>query len=175
MTGAYVSNWAAALHWGFGEGFWYADPLQEVREMTEEQLLWSPMPKVRCPLWHLGHIAHRERFHIGHLLQDKREGLIPTQFEVFGVDVECLPGDALRQAVGSVQSVKQWVREVRRQSHEYIDSLGEEDFHRVPNSSFEGNSVAKVLIQTIGHTGVHIGRIQLLRKMMENGDRRNGS
>ena len=161
------SDWVGAFRWGFGEGFWYADPVGEIEGMTEEQLLWVPQARMNCGLWQVGHIAHRERIHIGFLLQgQKEEDLIPGQFAAFGIDVAYAAGPALLEEVGPVESVKQWVGEVRRQSLEYIGSLGEEDWHGVPTSSCEGNSVAKVLIQTVGHTGVHIGRIQLLRAMM---------
>ena len=162
------SDWVGAFRWGFGEGFWYVDPVGEVEWMTEEQLLWAPRARMNCALWQVGHIAHRERIHIGFLLQGrKEEELIPEQFAALGIDVDYAAGPALLEAVGTVDAVKQWVREVRRQSLEYIEGLGEEDWHRVPTSACDGTSVAMVLIQTVGHTGVHIGRIQALRAMME--------
>ena len=144
------------------------DPLDEVRGMTDDELLWSPMPGIHCALWHVGHIAHRERFHVAVLLQGRDEkDVIPDQFAVFGLDGGYPSAAQLLDAVGSVDNVKTWVREVRHHSHEFIDSLREADFNSVPDSSYESNSIAKVLMQTIGHTGVHIGRIQLLRKMMK--------
>ena len=161
------SNWHDAFHWGFGRGFWYADPLEEVKGLTDEQLLWSPMPGIHCVLWHVGHIAHRERFHLAVLLHGRPENeVIPARFSIFGCNVGFPSADELLDAVGSVEDVKEWVGDVRQCSHEFIDSLEERDFNRLPESSFEGNSIAKVLMQTMGHTGVHIGRIQLLRAMM---------
>lgn len=161
------SDWHEAFHWGFGRGFWYTDPLAEVKGLTLDQLLWSPMPGIHCPLWHVGHIAHRERFHLAVLLQGRaEEEVIPSRFSIFGCGGGFPSADQLLNAIGSVEEVKEWVREVRRSSHEFIDSLEEQDFNRVPESSFGRNSIAKVLMQTIGHTGVHIGRIQLLRAMM---------
>jgi hypothetical protein len=87
----------------------------------------------------------------------------------FGLDDPWLPGEQLLQSVGSIDAVRDWAREVRQRSHDFIASLSEEDFHRVPDTSSEGNSIAKVLMQTIGHTGVHIGYIQLLRTMIKAG------
>ena len=169
MADSTDSDWQGAFHWGFGRGFWYMDPLDEVKGMTVDELLWSPMPGIHCTLWHVGHIAHRERVHVAVLLQGHDEkDVIPHRFAVFGVDVGYLSATQLLDAVESVDDVRVWVREVRRHSHEFIDSLHETDFNSSPGSSYEGNSIAKVLMQTIGHTGVHIGRIQLLRKMMKS-------
>jgi len=166
------SNWHDAFHWAFGRGFWYTDPVAEVEGLTEDQLLWSPMPETHCILWHVGHIAHRERFHLSVLLQGRaEEDVIPGRFSIFGCDGGFPSADQLLNAVGPVDDVKEWAREVRRSSHEFIDSLEEQDFNRLPESSFEGNTNAKVLMQTIGHTGVHIGRIQLLRAMQASQER----
>ncbi len=166
MTRPTDSNWHDAFHWAFGRGFWYTDPITEVEGLSEEQLLWSPMQGIHCILWHVGHIAHRERYHLAVLLQGRAEDeVIPARFSIFGCGVGFPSAEDLLGAVGSVEDVKEWVREVRRCSHEFIDSLEEQDLNRLPGSSFEGNSIAKVLMQTIGHTGVHIGRIQLLRAM----------
>ena len=164
------TQWNDCFHWGFGRGFWYADPVAEVEGLTEQQLLWVPTPGSLCALWHVGHIAHRERYHIGWFLEGRRDGLVPPPLEVFGPDWASV--DDVRKAVGSVDAIKDWAREVRQQSHAYIASLASEDFHAVPETSDEGNTVAQVLIQTIGHTGVHVGRIQMLRAMLEEGKER---
>ena len=162
------SDWHDAFHWGFGRGFWYMDPLDEVKGMTQRQLLWAPAPRIHCTLWHVGHVANRERFHIAVLLQGRQEqDVIPTRFSLFDCTNECQTGDEILDAVKSVDAVKVWVGDVRQQSHDFIDSLEEEHFNRLPASSYEGSSIAKVLMQTIGHTGVHIGRIQLLRALIE--------
>jgi hypothetical protein len=162
------SNWQAAFHWAFGDGFWYADPLDEVRGLTDDQLLWSPAQGIHCCLWHVGHIAHRERVHVAVLLQGCAEGdVIPARYGIFGLGVGYPTAGQLRESVGPLDDVKAWVRQVRQDSHRFIDSLDEPAFHAVPRSSCEGNSVAKVLMQTIGHTGLHIGRIQLLRRMIK--------
>jgi len=165
MTKNTVSQWSQAFHWGFG-GFWYADQLKEIDGLSEDQLFWTPSSKSLCILWHTGHIAHRERFHIGWFLEGQREALIPLQFEVFGPEWASV--EEVRASIGSIDAVKDWVRKVRAQSHSYIASLGEDDFHKIPASSDEGHSIAQVLIQTIGHTAVHIGRIQLLRALIED-------
>ncbi len=165
MTKHANNDWNQSFHWGFGRGFWYADSLQEIKGLTEEQLYWFPAPNIPCILWHVGHIARQERLHIGHLLQGASEDtLIPPEFEIFGLgrDISRF-GDIIR----SVEAVVHWVREVRSESHKFIESLTENEFHQVPPSSFEGNSIAKVLIQTIGHTGLHIGHIQAMRSILE--------
>ena len=155
------------MHWAFGRGFWYTDPVDEVDGLTEEQLLWIPTPKSLCALWHIGHIAHRERYHIGHFLEGHSEReLIPDTFDVFG-PAWCST-QAMSDKIESVDSVMDWARQVRQASHNYIATLDDEDYHSVPASSDEGSSVAQVLMQTIGHTAVHIGRIQMLHAMIED-------
>ncbi|MCL4504850.1 MAG: DinB family protein [Chloroflexi bacterium] len=151
-------------HFMYGRGFWYATPEREIGGLTDEQLLWAPTPNNLPILWHVGHIAHRERTHIGLFLQGLSPPIIPPEHEVFGV--EWRPIEQLRRSVRSVQAVLEWVREVREQSHLFIDSLTDADYQRVPPTSAEGLSVAHWLFITTAHTAVHIGRIQLLRAMI---------
>lgn len=46
-----------------GDAFWYSDPLRDVKGLNDEQRLWVPGTQALCILWHVGHIAHRERMH----------------------------------------------------------------------------------------------------------------
>ncbi len=48
-----------------------------------------------------------------------------------------------------------------------ITSLTDDDFHTIPPTSEEGLSVAHWLFITTAHTSLHIGRIQLLRALIE--------
>lgn len=170
---ASATKWRTLTHFLYGqgggylpEGFWYANPLREIDGLTEEQLFWVPDPKSLCILWEVGHIAHRERSHIGHFLQGLKGSIIPAEYEVFG------PGwcsvEKVRASIGCVQSVLSWVRDVREKSHEYISSLVEVDFHTVPSSSEGGLTVAHWLFITTAHTALHIGRVQLLRALIED-------
>ena len=161
-----MGKWNEATHWAFGHGFWYTDPVDELNGLSEDQLLWVPTPEALCALWHVGHIAHRERYHIGHFLQGYDESeLIPDGFHVFGAD--WCSAATVRDRVQSPDAVFNWSREVRQASHDFISGLKDEDYHSVPPSSDEGNSVARVLFQTVGHTALHVGRIQMLRAMIE--------
>jgi hypothetical protein len=149
----------------YGKGFWYADPLREIEGLAEEQLLWVPGPGGLPILWHVGHIAHRERTHIGVFLEGLRPGeVIPTACEVFGTDWH--PVKEIRGA-GPVNDILEWVREVRARSHEFISRLGPDDFNAVPPNSPKGLSVAHWVFITTAHTALHIGRIQLLRSLVE--------
>lgn len=160
-----MSEWKSLAHFLYGRGFWYASPLREIEDLTEEQLFWAPDPKSLCILWHVGHIAHRERIHIGKFLQGLKGTIIPPQYEVFGPD--WCSTEKVRQSIDSVQGVLDWVFDVREKSHEYITSLTEDDFHTVPPTSEFDLSVAHWLFITTAHTAVHIGRIQLLRALIE--------
>ncbi len=148
-------------------GFWYARPLEEVEGLTEEQLFWVPEPKCLCMLWHVGHIAHRERTHLGKFLEGLEGEIIPARFEIFGT--EWCSVEQLRESVDSVSHVFEWVEEVRKASAEFIASLTEEEFLKVlPTSDFGmGLSIAHWLFITASHGAIHIGRIQMLRAMLE--------
>ena len=160
-----MSEWKNVAHFLYGRGFWYADPTREIEGLTEEQLYWVPDSNSLCILWHVGHIAHRERVHIGIFLQGFQKSIIPSQFEVFGTEWSSV--DKIRQSIDSTESVLAWVRDVREKSHKYIAYLKDEDFLTVPPTSEEGLSVAHWLFITASHTALHIGRIQLLRAIIE--------
>lgn len=161
-----MSEWQGVLRFLYGRGFWYASPLREVEGLTEEQLFWIPDPKALCALWHVGHIAHRERSHIGVFLQGLAPAIIPQEHEVFGPDWASV--EQIRQSVKSVAEVFAWVRDVRQKSHEYISSLSEKDLHAVPATAPEGLSVSHWLLITACHTALHIGCIQSLRARIED-------
>jgi hypothetical protein len=166
-----MSKWTELVDWMYGdaqkdEGFWYSHSLWEVDGLSEEQLYWTPDLKGLCILWHVGHIAHRERTHIGGFLQEiDLDKLIPPQYEVFGPDWHST--EEVRKSIESVERVFDWVQGVREESRKYIGSLSEEDFHRTTNKSM-GKTVAHWLFITTAHTSLHIGRIQLLRSLIEN-------
>jgi len=167
-----MSKWNDVAHFLYGrgpkylpEGFWYADPLREIKGLGEEQLFWVPDPKSLCILWEVGHIAHRERTHIGRFLQGLEGTIVPPRYEVFGPEWRSV--EEVRSSAGPVQDALAWVREVREKSQEYIESLTEDEFHAVPPTSEGGLSVAHWLFITTAHTALHIGRVQLLRALVE--------
>jgi hypothetical protein len=165
-----MSEWKELAGWMYGDvradrGFWYAHPLHEVEGLDEADLFWVPDENCLCMLWHVGHIAHRERLHIGRFLQGLGEDIFPAGYEIFG-DRWCSV-DEVRGSIDSVQNVLSWVEEVRQQSTEYVESLNEEDWHKVPPTAEFDLSTAHWLFLTISHGAIHIGRIQMLRAMLE--------
>ena len=160
-----MSDWKDVAHFMYGKGFWYADPLKEIQGLTEKQLFWVPDANNLCVLWQVGHIAHRERVHIGKFLQGEEGPVIPPEFEVFNTDWHS--ARAIEKSISSIEGVLDWVREVRQRSHAYIASLDDAAFLTVPPTSAEGLSVAHWLFITAAHTALHIGRIQFLRAMIE--------
>ena len=160
-----MSDWRDLAHFMYGRGFWYADPLKEIEGLTEEQLYWVPDPNSFCILWHVGHIAHRERVHLGIIIQGLTGDIIPPQSDVFGTDW-CTP-EEVRRSVESVEQVLSWVRDVREESHEYIASLADEDLFRLVPTSEDELTVGHWLFITTAHTALHLGRIQLLRALVE--------
>ena len=146
-------------------GFWYSHPLREIGGLNEEQLLWVPDKKCLCMLWHVGHIAHRERTHIGVFLQGLKADVIPHQYEIFGAD--WCPVEDVRESIDSVEGVLNWVKDVRQQSTDFIATIPDEDWHKVPVMSEFGLTTAHWVFLTVSHGAIHIGRIQMLRAMLE--------
>ena len=165
-AGTDTDLWKDVAHFLYGRGFWYADPLAEISGLAEDQLYWVPAAGSLCILWQVGHIAIRERLHIGVFVQGLTGGVVPTQYRVF-LD-EASP-DEVRAAVGSLDEFYAWARDARRESHRCIDSLDALDLQR-PADGAAGNTdttVAHWLYITVAHTALHIGRIQMLRAMIE--------
>lgn len=164
-----MSDWTDLARFMYGdvntrEGFWYSHALREVDGLPEEKLLWIPDPNSLCMLWHIGHIAHRERTHIGVFLQSLEPTIIPEKFDVFGPEWSSV--ETVRESIGSVKEVFDWVKSVREESRLYVASLSDADFASVPQTSDGQLSVAHWLFITVAHTALHIGRIQLLRAMV---------
>jgi hypothetical protein len=158
-----MSQWHELAHFLYGRGFWYVDPLREIEGLTEEQLYWLPDRNSLCLLWQVGHIAHRESYHISYLLQGKQP-LMPARYECFGPD--WVPVDDVR-AAGPAAVVFDWVRRVRAETHAYIGTLRDEDWARVPPTSPDGLSIAHWIFITVSHIALHIGQIQQTRALLE--------
>ena len=153
------------LHFLYGKGFWYANPLLEIKDLTEQQLLWTPNPNSLCILWQVGHIAHREQYHIGVFLKGEQSDIIPEQYRVFGPEWASV--EAITSSIDTIENVFRWVTEVREESHRFISSLRSEDLTKVPPTAGDQLSIAHWLFITASHTALHIGRIQMLRAMIE--------
>jgi hypothetical protein len=166
-----MSEWNDLVQWLYGDvrkarGFWYSHPLYELRDLTEEQLFWVPDEGSLCLLWHAGHIAHRERVHFHNIIQGLEGPAVPPTYEVFGT--EWVSPDQVREAVGSVEDVTRWIGEVRDQSTRFIASLTDAAFHQVAaGADVEGLTVGHWLLITVGHGAIHIGKMQMLRAMLQ--------
>ena len=157
--------------WMFGdvktpEGFWYSHYIHIIDGLSEEQLFWIPDPKKLPIIWHIGHIAHRERTHIGNIIQRIKENIIPSGYEIFGAD--WWPIDEIRKSIDSVKNVVNWATEVRNKSQKFISSLNNNDFYSVIDTGEDELSVANWLFITVSHTALHFGKIQLLRALLED-------
>lgn len=147
------------------EGFWYSHVLYSIEDLSDEQLFWVPDANNLCLLWHAGHIAHRERLHIGKFLQGIKDDLIPEKYEVFGAEWKSV--DEVMESIDSCDNVRKWVQEVRSESQKYISTLEDSDLTRVTETSEFNMSIGHWLFITACHTALHFGKIQLLRAMME--------
>jgi hypothetical protein len=165
-----MTDWKSVAQFMYGDvvsnrGFWYSHTLREIEGLAEDQLLWAPGPNNLCILWQVGHIACRERLHIGIFLQGLPDTILLPEFNVFGS--EWVSVEEMRRSMGSVKDVLNYVRTVREESSRFIGSLKDEDLLQVPPSAEGGLSTAHWLTITACHTALHVGRIQLLRAMIE--------
>jgi hypothetical protein len=64
--------------------------------------------------------------------------------------------------------VVKWATEVRRESQKFISSLSDKDFHSIIDTDEDKLSVAHWLFITTSHTALHLGKIQLLRALLED-------
>ncbi len=149
-----------------GEGFWYSHYIHLIEGLSEEQLFWTPDPKKLPIIWHIGHIAHRERFHIGKIIQRLEGNIIPSGYDIFGTD--WWPVDEIRKSIDSVKNVITWATEVRYKSQKFISSLNDEAFYSVVETGEGVLSVAHWLFITASHTALHYGKIQLLRALLDD-------
>ena len=121
-------DWKNLAHFMYGCGFWYSNPLDEIRSLSEEQLLWTPTKESLPILWHVGHIADREAVHIGWFIAGmSRDELVPPEYEVFS---DWVTVDRIREEAGSAADVLTWVVGIRERCHEIIDGLTDEDLDR---------------------------------------------
>ena len=149
-----------------GVGFWYSNYTHLIEGLSEEQLFWIPDPKKLPIIWHIGHIAHRERVHIGRFIQKLEGRIIPPNYEIFGTD--WWPVDEIRKSIDSVKNVIKWATEVRQESHKFISSLKNEEFYSVVETGEDIKNAAHWLFITTSHTALHYGKIQLLRALLED-------
>jgi hypothetical protein len=149
--------------------FWYGDPFREIHGLDENQLYWIPETNALPIIWHVGHIAHRERFHIGVFLKGLTSDIIPDEMQVFGTD--WAPVEEIR-AAASLEDVLTWVREVRKESLRFVNNLTPADLEMVIPDAGDQLSTGHWLFITVAHTALHIGRIQLLRALIEGTEER---
>lgn len=159
----------AQFMFGRDGGFWYAHPLGEIKDLTEEQLFAVPQEEALCILWQVGHIAHRERAHIAHICGGPGGEGTPFEYEAFGDN--WINAEELRGAV-EVDKVCDWVREVRQTSLDFIASLTDEEMDAVTGDPEDGLTAAHWLMITAAHGALHIGRIQALRAWLEGNEER---
>ena len=165
-----MSEWNDLAHWLYGDvkmdrGFWYSHPLCEINGLTEDQLFWVPDERNLCMLWHVGHIAHRERTHIGKFVQGIKTDLIPPEYEVFGPDWCSV--DEIHASVQSVKEVFKWVQDVRAETTKVVQSLSDSKWHQIGGPSELDLTIAHWVFLTVAHEAIHIGKLQMLRAMLE--------
>lgn len=151
----------------YGPAFWYTDPLKEIRGLDLKQLLWVPAPQSLCALWQVGHIAAREQLHVSVIMQGLPGSSLSERYRVF-MDEGSV--EEVRRIAEPLDYLYRWVREVREDTKRYIDSLTEEDLRASApaGENTDASTVGHWLFITAAHTALHIGRIQMLRALIED-------
>jgi len=150
----------------YGDRFWYSDPLDAVGDLDTDGLYWMPQADVKCILWHLGHIAHKEEVHIGVFLETPaRQRVHPELDELF---MHGTGAHAMREIVPDPELVFAWMKHVRSETRRFISGLTPDAFDRVPPASHGGLNIGQWLSITLVHTGVHLGQIYTLKQLLSN-------
>ena len=150
----------------YGDRFWYSDPLKAVADVGADDLYWTPPPGVKCILWHLGHIAHKEEVHIGVFLETpQRKRVHPELDELF---MHGTGADTMKETVPDPELVFAWMKHVRAETRRFIGGLTPDGFDRVPPASHGGLNIGQWLGITLVHTGVHLGQIYALKQLLSN-------
>ena len=148
--------------------------IKDFEAIPDDKLGWRPAAKTRSAGQIFGHIIATERGHVRGFVQGipdsgKGEDLFhsltfcdPTEHEV----LKAIPSKG--------QLIATW-REVRRQTHEYLDSITDKDLKEVPkktllpdNDPNRQNPIREWFVMTIKHQNMAWGEIHMIRRILES-------
>jgi hypothetical protein len=142
--------------------------------IPDDKLGWRPAERTRSAGQIFGHIIATERKHVRCILQglaehEKDEGLFRTL-------TFCDPHekDVLRAIPSKDALITEW-RHVRAQTHEYLDSITDEELKSVPGKTVlsdddpnRHNPIREWFVMTIKHQNMAWGEIHMIRRILES-------
>ncbi len=141
-------------------------------ELVPDDRIWvRPRPNINAPGWIFAHVAVTEREHVGAYLQGI-DDVPPDWRRIFRIHRP--PTDEELQAVAAPRPVfiSYW-QEVRQKTHEYLDSITDEDLLKVPEKSLHppghpnsDNPALEWLTMTIQHQNEHRGQLDIILKLL---------
>ncbi len=140
--------------------------------IPEDHLCLRPGPNINAPGWVFGHLIGGERAMIGGFAQGVMD--IPAKYGVFSgqsISTE----SQLRDALEPTDALTAYWREVRKQTHEYLDRLTDADLKSVPETSIlpdnavmRNKPIREYFVMTIEHQNYHRGQLQTIRVLLES-------
>lgn len=134
-----------------------------IADLSDADLFTRPVPAANHPFWQIGHLASVESFMInkyGGMPMTLPEGW-HAKFKNKVTNHEDSPGFF---GMGKDELIKQFDA-VRQATIRFTQSLNDDDLKK-PTGWEMAPSVAAVIGMNLGHTLMHIGQIQVLRRKL---------
>jgi uncharacterized damage-inducible protein DinB len=148
---------------------WIIDTFEAI---SDERICIRPREHINSAGWIFGHIAVKERIHIAGFAQGFND--IPGEFHMFHGFPPPPTEEQLREVIKSKETLIDYWRKVRQQTHEYLDRLSDADLKKVPEKSVirdgepnRDNPIREFFVMTIQHQNCHWGQLQIIQKLWE--------
>jgi len=149
--------------------------IRDFSAIPQDRLTWRPAAMTRCAAHIFGHMAVKERVHIGGFLAGVRD--IPDKYSVFHSLTHCDPTEKqVLDAMGSRKELIAYWNQVRAQTHAYLDSITDAILKEVPQKTIlprgdpnRENPAREWFVMTIKHQNMAGGEIHMIRRILESG------
>jgi hypothetical protein len=148
--------------------------IKDFEAIPDDKLGWRPAKKTRSAGQIFGHIIATERAHIRGFVQGIDDS--GKDAKLFHSLTSCDPDeDSVLRAIPSKEELVTAWREVRKQTHEYLDSTTDEDLKNIPqktllpdNDPNRNNPIREWFVMTIKHQNMAWGEIHMIRRILES-------
>lgn len=149
--------------------------IEDFESIPDDRLGWRPAEKSRSAGQIFGHVISTERRHIRGFLQgindmEKDEKLF------WSLTFRDPTVEDVQKAIPSKRQLIDSWREVRNQTHEYLDSIQDDYLKEIPrktilpdNDPNRENPVREWFVATIKHQNMAWGEIHMIRRILESG------
>jgi hypothetical protein len=144
-------------------------------EQVPDKYVWvPPRDDLNAPGWIMGHVAVTERCHVGMFVEGVED--IPREWlRVFRIHRRPSAEDLLSVAAPKRELVSYW-RQVRQQTHDYLDRITDEDLQRTPENGLQppghdhaDTTVLQWMTMTIQHQNEHRGQLDIIGRLIVDG------